>query len=74
MISGIHTDDLQVFGHGFFQDVLTLMNVLDTGELTQEDVERYRDRLLNRAKKGVKNGTSSKGKRKPCKGCKDKKK
>ena len=70
MISGIHIDDLQVFGHGLFQDILTLMNVLDTEELTKQDVERYRDQLLNRAKKG-KTGKRS---RKPCKGCKDKKK
>ena len=74
MISGIHIDDLQVFSHGLFQDILTLMTVLETEELTKNDVERYRDQLLNRAKKGVKKGTSGKGKRKPCKGCKDKKK
>lgn len=74
MISGIHIDDIQVFGHGIFQDILTLMHTLDVDELSKKDVERYRDQLLSRARKGVKTERSGKGKKKPCKGCKDKKK
>ncbi len=69
MISGISIRDLEIFGHGLFQDILTLMNVLDTDELTRKDAERYRDLLLKNRGQGSKPVP-----RKPCKGCKDKKK
>jgi len=70
MMSGIGIGDLDVFGHGLFQDILTLMKTLDTEELTKKDVTRYRDMLLKNSIPIVSNRSTSK--RKPCKGCKDK--
>jgi len=69
MMSGVHISEIEVFGHGFFQDILTLMRTLDVEELTREDVIRYKDQLLGRAGGGTRVDRS-----KPCKGCKDKKK
>ncbi len=70
MMSGTHISDLDVYGHGFFADILTLMGILDVDELSKQDVIRYRDQILNRAKKGK----AGRRQEKPCKGCKDKKK
>lgn len=69
MISGISIRDLDVFGYGMFQDIINIMNVLGTDELTRKDAERYRDLLLKNRGQGSKTVS-----RKPCKGCKDKKK
>ena len=68
MMPGVHIKELDAFGRGFFQDILTLMQTLDIEELTKEDVTRYRDNLFKYNRKGNKTH-----KRKPCKGCKDKK-
>jgi len=80
MMPGMHIRDLEVFSHGLFQDILTLMETLDTEELSKEDVKRYRDNLIkynnrihsqpNRLKESKEN----RGSKKPCKSCKDKKK
>lgn len=72
MIPGIHIKDLEVFGPGMFQDILNIMETLDTEELTKDDVTRYRDQLRKYLREG--NNISKAGRRKPCKGCKDKKK
>lgn len=72
---------LKAFSHGFFQDILTLMEELDVKRITKEQVTEYRDHLIRPYKKksGRRHrfGTPVPGarpielKRKPCKGCKD---
>lgn len=61
---------LDAFSHGFFQDILTLMEVLEKSTITKEEIEGY---LIPNSKEKLmkKMGWELK---KPCKGCKDKKK
>lgn len=83
-MKNIEKKDLVLFGHGFFQDILTLMKLLDVEEITKKEVTEYRDRFLKPYKKtsgkrrqfgkpipGARD-INIKLKGKPCKGCKDK--
>ena len=85
---GINLNDikrLEVFGHGFFQDIITFMKHLDLEYITEKQATAYRDFLvkpytLKKSGRRHRFGTPIPGarpielKRKPCKGCKDKEK
>ena len=85
---GINLNDikkLEVFGHGFFQDIVTFMKHLDLEYITEKQATAYRDFLvkpytLRKSGRRHRFGTPIPGarpielKRKPCKGCKDKEK
>jgi len=42
---------LQVFSHGFLQDALTLMKVMERENLTPDDIREYLACLFNEVKK-----------------------
>lgn len=87
---GININDVEklgVFGHGFFQDILTFMKHLGLQHITDRQVAAYRDYLvkpytLKKSGRRHRFGTPIPGARPigiklrgdPCPGCKDKEK